>query len=142
MSFTLSNRGLSLSRTSISVLILSSSASFSTTRASAAARSLGEVFSSSISCLSSAILRLSSSASCSSSFSGLRVSSFALSSFRCWSSSPVSCRSWLTSSCIVLYCIMSFCSCDICCCMFFFLPSSAFFSSLSFCIASVSIERS
>ena len=45
-SLTLSSRGLSLSRTSSSALILSSSASFSATRASAAARLLGEVFSS------------------------------------------------------------------------------------------------
>ena len=138
MSLTLSSRGFCLSRTSISVLILSSSASFSKSRASAAARSLGEVFSSSMTRFSSAILVSSSSASCSSSSSGLRVSSFALSSFRCWSSSPVSCRSWSPSSCILLYYVMSFCCCEICFCMVFFLASSALFSSLRFCIASVS----
>ena len=78
MSLTLSSRGLCLSLTSISVLTLASSASFSATRVCAASRSLDEVFSSSMTRLLSVMRVLSSSAFCFSSSRGLRASSVLL----------------------------------------------------------------
>ena len=136
MSLTLSSRGFCLSRTSISVLILSSSASFSKSRTFALILSGEEVFSSSISCLSSLILRLSSSASCSSLvqwFEGF----FLLLSVHSGVGRAPQCHAEVGRLLLVscLYCVMSFCSCDSCCFMVFFLASSALLSSLSFCIA-------
>ena len=87
MSFTLSSRGLCLSPTSLSVLSCASLASFSVTRASAASLSEGEVFSSFMMRLSSAILVSSSSISI------FTSSCFAFSSFERSSSSLVSRRS-------------------------------------------------
>ena len=136
MSFTLSSRGLCLSLTSTSVLILASLASFAVTRACAASLSDEEVFSSSMTRLSSVILVSSSSPSFFRSFRGVRASFFALSSFERSFSSLLSCTSLSTSLRILSACFASFRSCDSCCSLVCLSPSHFLLSSLSVCIAS------
>ena len=115
ISSTLSSKGLCLSLTSISVLTLASSASLSATRASAAFLSEGDVFSSSMTRLSSSIFCSISSFCCFSLSSVCLASTFALSLFMLLSKTLLPSSILLMSSFNLSTCFAFFCNCVNCC---------------------------